>query len=1301
MSRQFDRRTYRRNSLVMIETLESRTLMTGSTIDVTSSADSGSGTLRQAILDADSMAGQECVSIVFDLPTTDPGYNWSTGVWTICVASTLPAISGSMITIDSSNGPIDIPGGIAIQGISGSTNSLTLIGDGQDSAVDEPDPATTGTGSLTDGGLAIEYSGIGSLSASNLSSLTLETPNPGNVLTIGSPATAENQISGSSGGVAIAPLTFASVTTMTVETATNDNAGSDDSITIPSSGLVAAGLENFAVDTGATNATLTVLAPSLALPVAGGSFSDNGSSGYYNTVVAQADVNYSLYANGLVIPGSGTLSLGNVQDVQLTGGPDSTSFLADGWAGDLGLDGGPGSDQLVFDEPGSYSGNLTLSDFASTSIQIQGDFLGTITAPQTSTIQQLLIAGDDEPGSTITAGAFGSSTGSTSPTSGGFGSSLGSLFGSSIGSTSAAVQVLGDFGGSITASENLSIPGSGMLSSMEIDGNLLASNGQISAGGIGSLTVGEDLAGVVTAAGAGTIGTITVGGNLTGTVSAPEDPSPGSGTIGTVTVGGTLTGTISSGNISKVTIGKALIGVIIASGAGTIGSVVVGGDLSGQVIAQLDPNSSTSAELVSITVDGTLTGTISAVRQIGEGVVNSIGSTGSIDGGNVTSNLSIGTMNGTVNLGAAQAVEYQALGPNSVIDATSITSLTIDQSLAGLVDVTGDLGSVTIGQDLSGEIEVGGTLGSLSVGGATPGSVVAGHVGTISAAAAIGPVVLQIEDDGVERQLQAATAGNPFPLPGQTATGTLAQTTFRYIYESGTLANPQLTVQVDNQSGSAAPDQFDLSLVTDSATAKFNLARLDAIGVSGIGNVTVEGDILTSVTSQAQAFFLNDTSPAGVQLPLDNLAGIGVRDFIPDGGYINAASIQAIAVGLVGMSWGQSVPVADASAYEVQSLLSPTTRLVEANDTFRVPFTGSSTYQVGFFMDDNPWGQLDWDDVAFTIQSDVSINAAGTANVVTPSNVARGADVALIQVGSTSLFGGSQIEGITIQGDGASLSTYQSINGPIVSTGSLGDLTLLGSTPVQGISASSIFGTITSYAAIDGTIQTTGLWTNPISGLVSDTSGNFGRVYLNAWNHLTTTTFETYSGSFSGQLIVRGNLISDVVLNGNSTGVIAVQGNIGTTLWNNQLGGITINGNDTGSIVALEQILGDLTIYGNLGKGGSIVSSQGILGNLTIYGSMATGSKIVSGGVIGNASSGTRLTVYGNLQGLIASEGNLIEWLYDLSPSNTFANASSNPNEAAIDAVLAGSAAGYDDIMTMMAELHIDKEGELSVIAGS
>src|SRR3989339_547760 len=66
---------------------------------VTNTNDSGAGSLRQAILDANASPQVGTKLIEFDIPATDPNYNVGTGVWTISPTSVLPTITGSDIVI--------------------------------------------------------------------------------------------------------------------------------------------------------------------------------------------------------------------------------------------------------------------------------------------------------------------------------------------------------------------------------------------------------------------------------------------------------------------------------------------------------------------------------------------------------------------------------------------------------------------------------------------------------------------------------------------------------------------------------------------------------------------------------------------------------------------------------------------------------------------------------------------------------------------------------------------------------------------------------------------------------------------------------------------------------------------------------------------------------------------------------------------------------------------------------------------------------------------------------------------------
>jgi len=69
------------------------------TITITNTNDSGTGSFRQAILDANTNI-DDPDSIIFNIPKTDPNYIDSSGVWLIRPDSALPVITGNGVTID-------------------------------------------------------------------------------------------------------------------------------------------------------------------------------------------------------------------------------------------------------------------------------------------------------------------------------------------------------------------------------------------------------------------------------------------------------------------------------------------------------------------------------------------------------------------------------------------------------------------------------------------------------------------------------------------------------------------------------------------------------------------------------------------------------------------------------------------------------------------------------------------------------------------------------------------------------------------------------------------------------------------------------------------------------------------------------------------------------------------------------------------------------------------------------------------------------------------------------------------------
>jgi hypothetical protein len=68
------------------------------TYTVTNTNDSGSGSLRQAIIDTNNTPGPD--TIAFNIPKSDPGYSSSDGVWTITPSSLLPTLTGGNTIID-------------------------------------------------------------------------------------------------------------------------------------------------------------------------------------------------------------------------------------------------------------------------------------------------------------------------------------------------------------------------------------------------------------------------------------------------------------------------------------------------------------------------------------------------------------------------------------------------------------------------------------------------------------------------------------------------------------------------------------------------------------------------------------------------------------------------------------------------------------------------------------------------------------------------------------------------------------------------------------------------------------------------------------------------------------------------------------------------------------------------------------------------------------------------------------------------------------------------------------------------
>ncbi len=742
------------------------------------------------------------------------------------------------------------------------------------------------------------------------------------------------------------------------------------------------------------------------------------------------------------------------------------------------------------------------------------------------------------------------------------------------------------------------------------------------------------------------------------------------------------------------------------------GSVNAGSSIEAQEIDLLDIGVDLD---INLTLPG-IAGAPAGTNALGVGIIG-----GSLPQGITLAAGSIGVLvvgtNDTLPAGsnnlAGTVTVFSNLGTLEVGSAGSITT-------TAHVNVGGNLNTLTmegatpnVGQVMAGVITVIGTLGTATIAGGTPGLFIAGHVGTIGAYGGFGTVVLRVIEAGVERWLEEDPAGTVFSQPNAADTATTPgdpnYINTQYFYESAGFASPQISARITN-GVSSAPDQFDLSTVVFQDGASFNLDRLDASGVSGIGNVAVEGDLVTTLSAAAENFFLlpggsPDPSPAGVYLPSDDLASVSVRDYAPNGSIV-AAEIQGVAFGSFTNSSGQVEPGSQATNSDAANLLAPGTAIVQAGsvsgqgtETFRVPFAALAGQQLAFFLDTaSGGGVFDPNNMVLTLESD---GDGIDAPELFPAT--RGAVTGLIGVDAVAPGSpGSEVQTVDLHGDGGSIYSGQFIAQSITSTGPLGDLTILSPLGLNNVTAPSIFGNIAASGPIFGTIQTTGVRTDPVTGAVTQVNADLGRVFVvpaggrNLQPYVTATTIGGElpgSLAFTGRIISRGNLISQVRSDGGASGLVAVQGNFGaiTSLLGTptRVGGLLVNGGFGGQLVVLGNDYGDLTFNGGLGltvngvvTGGRIAvqgtggAQSGIVGNVVIdrgfysYGGISAGSAIVSGGEIGDASLGTTLSAQDSNSGIVAADGVInMPTAVGGTVFNNVGAAPGNPNAAVIDAI--------------------------------
>ena len=242
------------------------------------------------------------------------------------------------LTIDYSNGNPLPASGLSFEGgpqtgIPG--DNLVVTGNGSNHGRYAPDSVLPGSGSLDVDGTVITFAGLEPVLVNGFVEFSFITPNSNDVIAVDSPAAGQNRISGTSGAIALEPITFFDVGYFLVDTATNDTSlgAPNDTVTFTSD-LVATGLISFTIDTGAGNdnvdASTTTL---LGVTVLGGSGDDTLTGGT---------------ASDRLEGGTGldTLSGGGGADI-LLGGSDRDVLIGGG--GNDVVDGGDDPDTFVFD----------------------------------------------------------------------------------------------------------------------------------------------------------------------------------------------------------------------------------------------------------------------------------------------------------------------------------------------------------------------------------------------------------------------------------------------------------------------------------------------------------------------------------------------------------------------------------------------------------------------------------------------------------------------------------------------------------------------------------------------------------------------------------------------------------------------------------------------------------------------------------------------------------------------------------------------------------------------------------------
>jgi len=363
-----------------------------------------------------------------------------------------------------------------------------------------------------------------------------------------------------------------------------------------------------------------------------------------------------------------------------------------------------------------------------------------------------------------------------------FGTSTQGIGGTLLSSVAGSVGTFAVKGDMVGASVAVTLSGVG-IGNVRIGGSLIgagASEGQISAGILGKVTIGGDVRG-----GAGTnsgmisadqVGPVTIGGSLVGGGGDNSGQIRSmSGDIGLVKIGGSMIGGTSlltgsvvtfAGKIAGVTVGGSLIGGASINGVdgasiyakGEIGPVKIGGEMHASQTRNAVVHS--DAGIASVVVGGSLVGGGQNSAVISADRLGLVTIGGSIQGGSGQDSAAIfaTTDMGPVRI-TGDLLGGAGTGSGSIFSFGNLAGVTVGGSVVGgtaainpggNIRANGNLGPVAIAGDLrgmaadSGNISAQGNIASVSIGGSLIGGAAnSGRIERVVGSGNVGPVTVK------------------------------------------------------------------------------------------------------------------------------------------------------------------------------------------------------------------------------------------------------------------------------------------------------------------------------------------------------------------------------------------------------------------------------------------------------------------------------------------------------------------------------------------------------------------------------